>query len=138
LIGWWTYVTKGVAIMIGFETFIIQPSSIPLGDVSVSAEVARDRAAGRWEITVVISRAPDQQLIQGNEIAAQLLTKDGTSLPPLDHPTGPLVEAGGSLGMSANAVFGFQDSGTLPTGLRVTYRGETAVFNVILATEDSH
>jgi hypothetical protein len=38
--------------------------------------------------------------------------------------------------MSVNAVFGFRDSGTLPTRLSVTYRGQTAVFDVVTATED--
>jgi hypothetical protein len=124
--------------MIGYQTFVTQPSSIPLGDVSVSAELGRDRPAERWEATVVISRAPDQELILGSEIEARLLTEDGTSLPLLDHPSGALVEAGGSLGVSANAVFGFRDSGILPTRLRVTYRGETADFDVIPPTEDPH
>lgn len=124
--------------MIGLEIFVAQPSSIRLGDVSVSAELGRDRPAERWEVTVVISRAPDQELIGGSEIDAQLLSEDDTNLPLLDHPTGALVEAGGSLGVSANAVFGFRDSGTLPTRLRVTYRGETAVFVVAPATEAPH
>jgi hypothetical protein len=136
LIGRWNNVVNGLAIMIGLQTFFLEPSSIPVGDVSVSAELGRDRPAERWGVTVVISRAPDQQPIRGSEIGAHLVTEDGTSLPLLDHPTGPLVEAGGSLGMSVNAVFGFRDSGTLPTQLHVTYRGETAVFNVITATDD--
>jgi len=138
LIGWRAYVANGLAIMIGMKAFVTHPSSIPLGDVSVSAEIGRDRPEERWEVTVVISRAPDQELIQGGEIEAHLLTENGTGLPLLDHPTGALVEAGGSLGVSANAVFGFRDSAILPTRLRVTYRGETAVFDVVPATEDPH
>jgi hypothetical protein len=138
LIGGRAYLVKSLAIMIGLQTFVTQPSSIPLGDDSVSAELGRDRPANRWEVTVIVSRAPDQKLVHGSEIEAQLLTEDGAGLPVLDHPTGSLVEAGGSLGMSANAVFGFRDSGTLPTRLRVIYRGRTAVFDVIPATEDPH
>jgi hypothetical protein len=42
------------------------------------------------------------------------------------------------LGVLANAVFGFRDAATLPTRLRVTYRGETDVFDVVPATEDPH
>ena len=124
--------------MNGLQAFVTRPFSLPLGDDSVSAELGLDRDATRWEVKIVISRPPDQELIQGGEIEAQLLTEDGADLPVLDHPTGPLVEAGGSLGMSANAVFGFRDLGTLPTRLRVTYRGRTAVFGVIPATEEPH
>ncbi len=122
--------------MIGFETFVTQPSSIPFGDVSVSAEIGRDRPTDRWEVTVVVARAPGQEAIKGSEIEAQLLTDSGESLPVLDRPSGPLVEAGGSLGMSVNAVFGFLDAGTIPTQLRVSYRRQTADFDVIPATED--
>jgi hypothetical protein len=107
-----------------------EPSSLPLRDVSVSAVLARDRDRGRWDVTVVLSRAPDQERVQGNEVQAQLLDEHGVPFKTLERPSGPLVEAGGSLGMSANAPFCFAATEAAPAGLTVTYRGQTVRFRV--------
>jgi hypothetical protein len=102
-----------------------------LDDVSVSAVLNLDRDRVRWDVTVVLSRKPDQEPVQGSEVQAQLLDQHGVPLKALERPSGPLAEAGGSLGMSANAPFRFAATETAPGGLTVTYRDQTVRFRVL-------
>jgi len=113
------------------DTFIVQPFSLPVQDVSLSALVQMDQSKNNWDLTVVISRAPDQEPIQGSEVEAQLLTQDGVPLTGIERPLGALVEAGGSLSSSANAVFRFQNLGIMPNQLLVTYKNQTVQFQVL-------
>ena len=60
-----------------------------------------------------------------------LLQADGTSLRKIAGPTGLLPQAGGSLGMSANADFRFAAEGSdLPSALEVTFQKQTAHFKL--------
>jgi hypothetical protein len=111
--------------------FAIEPFSQPLGEVTVSAELGHDTSADQWDVLVLLTRKPDQAPVQGCEVDAQLLNEGNVPLKELQRPTGPLVEAGGGLGMTANALFRFQDSVAAPTQLVVTYRGQTAHFRIV-------
>jgi len=115
--------------------FAVEPFSLPLGEMNISAVIQLDRIANRWDVIVVFSRFPDQAPIQGEEVDVQLLDDHGMALKVLERPSGPLVEAGGSLSTSANALFRFQDSGTTLSELLVTYQVQTVRFRVVLTGE---
>jgi hypothetical protein len=113
------------------DSLIIEPFSQSLTEVSVSAVLRYDRPARAWEVIVALSYAPDRNSVNGDEIDAQLFDTEGTPLKLAERPSGQLPGAGGSLGMSSNARFLFQESAATPGELHVTYRGETARFKVI-------
>jgi len=116
--------------MMGFGIFVVEPFSLSIGENSISVIIQHSPTHNVWEVTAVISRAPDQPQIRGEEIDVQLIDQQGAALSGLGRPSGPLVEAGGSLGTSANARFQFYDSGT-PAELTVTYQAKTVRFQVV-------
>jgi hypothetical protein len=111
------------------DVYQLDPSSHALSDASISAEVRR-APSGDWEVIVVIVRAPDQTLIQPSEVGARLLDEHGKELALLTSPSKPLAEAGGSLGVSANARFEFADCGRLLAELVVRFRDEEVRFSL--------
>lgn len=111
--------------------FFVEPTSIPIGDTSVTAQIRLDQPGDQWDVIIVISRAPGLDPIQGQEVDAQLIDAQGSSMKVLERPTRLLVEVGGSLGTSANARFRFQDSTAVPERLLVTYQDQTASFRVV-------
>ncbi|MCA2517516.1 MULTISPECIES: hypothetical protein [unclassified Microcystis] len=113
------------------DAFVMEPYLLPIQDVSISALIQRDQSANRWNLTVIISRAPDQDIIQASEVDAQLLMKEGTQLKQVERPSDALVEAGGSLSSSANAVFSFQNANIIPEHLEVSYRNQTVQFQIL-------
>lgn len=113
------------------DSFIVEPFSQSLTEVSVSAVLRHDRPARTWEVIVALAYAPDRNSVNGDEIDAQLFDTEGAPLNLLERPSGLLPGAGGSLGMSSNARFLFQDSAAPPGELHVTYQGETSRFKVI-------
>ncbi len=113
-------------------TLRTEPVEVPLQNGVISALVRRD-AAGAWAVTVVISRRPGDPLIGGDEVEAELASAGRQSLPIVARPSGPLVEAGGSLRSSANAVFKFKDVAADPHELTVRWRGEVARFRIVQA-----
>jgi hypothetical protein len=117
------------------NVFSLDPFSIPIDDVTVSGTLQQNILNNCWDVTIVISRAPNQRQMNGVEIEAQLLDVHGRPFTLLERPAGPLVEAGGSLGVSANALFRFLDSKTIPAKLVVTYRGKTVNFDVVSRTD---
>jgi|DewCreStandDraft_5_1066085.scaffolds.fasta_scaffold00317_22 hypothetical protein len=115
------------------DEYILEPSSLPLSNVSISALLQLERATNQWVVTVVITRAAGQPPIQARDVDAQLLDSQGGPLPVLERPSGPLVEAGDSLGMSANALFRFADTAAVPAELIVTYEGQPVRFRIVQA-----
>lgn len=113
--------------------YTITPSAQPLGSASLSALLRLDQATNQWIVTVVITRAAGQPQIQGHEVDAQLLDSQGRPFAVLERPSGPLVEAGDSLGMSANALFRFEAPSVTPAELAVTYQGRAVSFRVMPA-----
>lgn len=113
------------------STFAVEPFSQSVGGHEVSAVVTLNRLDDHWDVTVVLSKDPDQPPLEGGEVEAQLVDDQERQLTVLRRPSGPLVEAGGSLGASANALFSFGDIGVTPTRLSVTYRGQTVRFRVV-------
>ncbi len=113
------------------DSFIVEPFSQSLTEVSVSALLRRDHTNRAWEITIVISYAPDQNSIDGNEIDARLIDANGKSMDLLERPSGALMGAGTSLSTSSNARFVFHESESPPGELQVIYRGEIARFKVV-------
>jgi hypothetical protein len=106
----------------------VSPSSVDVAGatLSVVAEYAAD--SEEWHVRVVITRLPDQPRLTAGDVDAKLTALDGRSLPLVSRDRGALVEAGGSLGMSANADFRFASSGHQPSRLTVTYQGTAAGF----------
>jgi len=118
----------------------IQPMSVPLGEVAVSAAICPNNSRKSWDVTVFLTQSPDQEqeeLLQGSEIEAQLITENGTTLRVLERPSGSLAATGGGLGTSTSAPFQFQQSEDIPKQLLVTYQDQTAQFNIVPA-EDNH
>ena len=117
-------------------SFSIEPRSFAIAETSVSAVICPDRADNRWDVTVILSRAPDLPPIQGRDVDAQLLDARGSPLHVLERPQGVLAEFGGGLGSSATSLFRFQDSGVLPAELLVSYQDQTARFRVVSTGTD--
>lgn len=112
-------------------TFSVEPFSQRIGEHEVSAVIDLDRSNDRWDVTVVLSKDPDQPPIEGGEVEARLIDDRGEHAAVLRRPSGPLVEAGGSLSASANAPFSFEHSGGVPDQLLATYQGQTVRFRII-------
>jgi hypothetical protein len=107
----------------------VEPASISLGESIVSADICLDRVHDRWEVLVVFTRPPNQAPMQGQDVDAQLFDVHERKLKVLEHPSGPLVEFGGSLGNSVNALFRFQNLGVAPSRLLITYQSQAVCFN---------
>lgn len=111
--------------------FAVEPQSASIDGMSVLAKLERSTSGDQWDATIVFSRAADQPPIPATDVDAQLLDAAGTPLKVLERPERALVEAGGSLGTSANARFRFEASKAEPATLAVTYRGQTVRFSVV-------
>jgi hypothetical protein len=113
------------------EVWSIHPPSYVIGDETISADLRRDSRTDSWEVTVVIARAPGQDLLPADAVEVQLIDGAGETIELLAGPSAPLVEAGGSLGVSANANFRFGDGSRQPFGLVVTYQNQQVQFQVV-------
>jgi hypothetical protein len=111
-------------------TLGVEPFSLPLGDVQLSAVIRPNEANQRWDVTVVISRAPGLPLMRADEVDAQLIDAQNQFFKVLARPTGLLVSAGGSLSESSNAVFQFQATQNTPAQLNITYHGQPVHFRL--------
>lgn len=106
------------------------PPSVALPDGVLSAVVAAAEGGDGWRLTVVIARGPDEPQLDAGEVDAALEDAAGRQLPLVERDHGLLVDAGGSLGTSANAVFRFGAADGPPAALRVRFRGRTADFRL--------
>jgi len=80
-------------------------------------------------VTVILTRRPSDVPVLGQEFEVELLGPGGGAFPVVEKPSGPLPEAGGSLGVSANALFRFKSvAGAKPAELIVMYHGERVRF----------
>ena len=112
--------------------FTVEPFSQPLGDdASVHAEVAPGPEEDSWSVLVVVTRPADKDALLGDELDVELVDAAGNVLEPVETATGPLVEAGGSLGMSSNANLRFSAGPEAPAELTVRYAGHAARFGVV-------
>ena len=115
--------------------FTIQPLSIPLNEVAISAAICKNNSNNVWNVTVVLSEPPtsqrEQELIQGSEIEAQVIGENGTALKLVERPSGLLPKTGGGLGSATSAPFQFQYSEDRPKQLIVTYHGQIAKFDIV-------
>ncbi len=109
----------------------VEPQSLPIGNTSVYVEVSSEQASDNWNVMIVFSRAPNQAPIQGQQVKVQLLDNRGVPLEVLERPSSTLVEVGGSLGTSANALFRFQNTKSTPAQLLVTYQEQTLRFWIL-------
>src|SRR3954451_13846224 len=105
----------------------VRPESLELGDATVSADLARAPEQG-WLATVLLVRGPGSPRIAASDVDVQLIDAAGTELAVLERPTGELVEAGGSLGTTANATFRFGSSAAVPAELIVRLWDATGRF----------
>jgi hypothetical protein len=105
---------------------VTDPQQADLHDSSVSVSIAP--AADGWEVTVLFARRPSTA-IDGNEVDVELLDAQARAMRLAERPTGPLVEAGGSLTTTANAVFRFAGSAP-PSAVVVRWAGEEARFRL--------
>jgi hypothetical protein len=109
------------------------PPTVDVDDESVAARLAPDNAGESWIATVLILRHQGEESgsrVEGDDVSARLMDEQGRELPIVERPSGPLVEAGGSLGVSANARFHFRATGAKPAELVVDYAGRTCRFEV--------
>lgn len=106
------------------------PPSVDLPDGVLSAVVAPAEPDSGWRLTVVIARGPDEPRLDARDVDAELEDAAGCRLPLIERDRGLLVDAGGSLGTSANAVFRFGVGSAPPAALRVTFRGRSADFRL--------
>jgi hypothetical protein len=106
----------------------VSPSSVDADNATLSVVVEHAADSQTWYVRVVITRPPDQPRLTAEDVDAKLTAADGHSLPLVRRDRGALVEAGDSLGMSANADFRFASSGHPPSRLTVTCQGTTAEF----------
>lgn len=112
------------------------PFALALGAESVSATLNSDAAREAWNVTVVISRQPDQPRVDASEVDARLVDGRGEAMAVIERPKGALPEASTSLSSSVNAVFRFRSCQSLPTRLVVTFRGASADFAVAPKPQD--
>lgn len=105
-----------------------EPASLPVGDATISAQIRQTGPEGDWHVTVVISRAPDQPLLDASEVTSELIDQAERPVAPVDRDTGLLVEAGTSLSASTNANFRFDLEAAPPRELRISYRGQEVRF----------
>jgi hypothetical protein len=112
--------------------FITEPKSRTIGVVTVSAVLQHDPANDIWSVIIVLSRSPGQELVKGEEVNVLLFGRQGIAWPVIERPSGPLTEAGGSRGVSANARFRFQSSKESPELLVVMYQSQSVSFSIIL------
>jgi hypothetical protein len=110
-------------------TFV--PPAIDFDDESVAARLSSD-ADDSWIATVLILRRREDGAarVEGDDVSARLIDEQGSELPVVERPSGPLVEAGGSLGVSANARFRFSATEARPAELVVDYAGSRCRFEV--------
>ena len=97
---------------------------------TVGAQVGRVSPHGAWDVVVLVSRAANQPPIDAADLRAELTDRNGAALPLLLAPTGILPEAGGSLGMTANARFQFADRGAPAAALTVRLGGAALRFRL--------
>lgn len=113
------------------QGFAVEPQSRQVNETEVYAQVCLESSKHIWNVTVVLSKASESPPIQGQEIDVQLLDAQRLPLRLLARPSNVLVEFGGSLGNSANALFQFQNAEHTPTQLLVKYQDQTVSFNVV-------
>lgn len=107
-----------------------EPSWVDVEDVTIRAFLRAGQRRKEWDLTVVVGRGPDQPLLAASDVAAELIDAQGRPLPLVERDTGLLVEAGSSLGVSANANFRFAAAEADPKEVRITYRGHDLRFQV--------
>lgn len=111
--------------------YTVVPRSHDLQDATILAEVHDGPAgAATCEVLVVIARAPDLPSIDSSEVQVRLIDGAGGVAMPILAPSGALPEAGGSLGMSANARFQFRHPAGHFTELIVLFRGNEVRFQL--------
>lgn len=92
--------------------------------------VSVDSETSVCTLLVVISRPDDRPPIDGRQISARVSEVSGGELALLRGPSGTQVQAGGSLGMSANITFLLQGTGKAVRRVELDYLGETAAFEL--------
>jgi hypothetical protein len=112
----------------------LQPPVVDLKDESVAARLERDEQEGAWLVTVLVlrhlGRDAGAEPVRGEDVSARLVDEAGVELEPEERPSGPLREAGGTLGVSANAPFRFRGGRGRPAALVVEYVGTRCRFVV--------
>jgi hypothetical protein len=116
----------------GYSSYAVYPQARTLPDSTITAQVRRHPKDAAWHVLILITRAPDRSPIDAAEVQARLVDENGAALPVLLGPLGPLPEAGGSLGVSANARFQFADRGTRLAELVVQVHGAEVRFRLTL------
>jgi hypothetical protein len=111
-------------------SYTVDPHDRALPDSTITAQVHRNSADELWDVLVLITRAPGQPPINAAEVQVQLIDERGVMLPLRMAPSGSLPEAGGLLGMSANALFKLEDRGMLLAELVVRVRGTQVTFHL--------
>ncbi len=106
----------------------LHPPAVDLADVTVSAVVSPGPDGAGWEVTALVDRPPDQAPLPAEAVIAELLDDTGRPLPLVRRDEGTLTEAGGGLGVTANAGFLFGPG--RPATLRITYDGTPATFEI--------
>jgi hypothetical protein len=113
------------------ETFAVEPVSLSLGELTISALIEKTSVNNIWEVVVIFSRSPGPQLMEANDVEAKLFDAQDNSFTVVERPSDALIEAGGSLRVSANARFCFQGSGKTPLYLEVAYKKQRVRFRVV-------
>ena len=109
----------------------VLPYSEQMGDWTIGAEVGYDPEGGAVDVTIVISRASGLPPVLGEQLEVEVRTANGRRCRRGRRAVGPLVEAGGSLGMSSNAHMTFDCGAAEPAVLIVAARGRTVRFRVL-------
>jgi hypothetical protein len=92
-------------------------------------EVDLTAAQGGWTVTVLIRGSPGTS-IDAAAVDVELIDARGCAVPPSERPEGALVQIGGSLSATTNAVFRFPGSRP-PQEVVVRWAGELVRFRVI-------
>jgi hypothetical protein len=106
---------------------ITDPRQVEIRGATVHTNISPAR--GGWAVTVLFVRRPTIP-IEGATVDVELTDAHGLAIPLVDRPKGVLVEAGGSLSTTANAVFHFADSAP-PREIVVRWAGEAARFCIV-------
>jgi hypothetical protein len=113
----------------GTMLYTTDPQQAEINGATVYVNVARELEG--WTVTALFGRRPPTAPIDGEAVEMELVDASGITMPMLDHPRGPIAEAGGSLSTTANAVFRFGGPEP-PSEIVVRWEGGSARFRVRL------
>jgi hypothetical protein len=110
---------------------VVEPWSRDLADASVTAVLEPGPHGDELTVVVAISRANGLPPLAGEDLDVRVVGTDGEPWALVEPPSGPLVEVGGGLGVTANARARFRSGDAPPAELHVSLHGSHEQFRIV-------